>query len=647
MSFSRTNTFFTITTFRRAAVVFLMLACPASAREYAHIPPDRFLPLSIVEESDVNFIPYLGSAVEKLGSALDSGDNLAVSLQMEAIEGWKERLGSENLFFVSKFLLIKAKQLARSGHPERGVQTAKDAETISPDDYSVKLAIARLAFALNKSNVKGYLAPAALAPIAFFKDSRNRLAVINSVLRFLIPAVVVAFVIFVFTSLAVYGRLLISDVLRVLPAGTGSKTAILIALFALSAAFLVGGVIVTALTALLFIAGYRKPRERLVVFVFVIFLTALPMIADFSARYVAMEDSKLYRAVGHYLSGNWEPASYAKLTEVGKAEPDNTELIFALANLDRNLGNTDRAEQRLDKLLEKNPRHVRAMNELANNYFQQKEYRQAELTYIKAIDISPKLAELHYNLGKTYLEQFRTEEANREFGVSMQLDRKKTEGFVKREGDEDSARVVSFTANIAKLPTLEMEIEHTAARITSAMWPVFAGDFKRVLYYAGAVVYIALLLLLGAILRRAQISTSCSSCNDVFVPAATAQGGGGDNRCNQCLVLSSSRQKVLRSKKERKLTQIKNYHYNVRRRSNILNFIFPGLGNVYAGRYASGAVILCLSSVFIVKLLYILSPLMAGYASAISAVPSMVYMAWGATMAVFYLFSALALRIEA
>ncbi|GMT42758.1 MAG: hypothetical protein IEMM0002_1169 [bacterium] len=626
------------------AVLFIVLVSPVVAQEYVEIPRDRRLPLSIVEENDVNFIPAIGRAMAKLGAALDSGDNLAVSGRLEVIKEWKNRLGSKNVFFVSRFLMVTADRLARAGHLERSVQTARDAEALSPDDYRTKLGLARLTFAADRSNVKGYVLPLLYAVAVYFKDPVNRLAALTAVLKLMFPAIILAFTIHVFVGLAVYGKLVVKDIARALSFDSSAKPALLVPLLVLASVILAGGIMAAVLAALFFSLAYQKSRERMVTFFFLIFLALLPLLTEFAARSDAMEESPLYRAVTYYAAGNWEPVSYKMLTAAVESEPDNTELLLALASMNRRLGNFVKAEHYLETLIEKKPDHAKGLNELGNLRFQQKEYRLAELMYKKAIKTSPKTAELHYNLSKAYLEEFRTEDANQEFGISMQMDKKKTEGLVKREGEKGVAGIASLAADLSELPLLESEIKNAAGMKTSALRAAFVGKFPVTYYYAGAAVYMILLLVTSAVLRKLETSTSCSSCGDTFVPTITAPGQE-EYRCNQCVVLSSSMQKVLKSKKDKKLVQIRDYQFDVRRRSNILNLILPGLGSLYIGQYAGGAVILCLSSVFIVKLFYILSPLLAGYTGAIF-IGTGIYAVWGMALAVFYVVGGFALRRE-
>jgi len=559
---------------------------------------------------------------------------------METVIKKKKRLDSKNLFFVSRFLLAISAQLQRSGNVKRARDTASDAAEVSPDDYCAWLAISRYSFMLDKSRVKAYLKPLPFAAIAYFKDSYNLRRLSNRVIRYLVPALVAAYALFAFTGLAVSGKPLAGDMARVI--GMNKRSASLVIVFLVMAALAAGGFFGLALAAPILSWGYLKAGRRKMTIGFVVFLAMLPFIVEMAGRASATENSRLYRAAHDYLSGNWEPESVKTLVRAGNKKPDDTELWFALANLYRRADDLQGSQKYIDRVLAVDAVNVKAINESANLRFQNKQFQEAEVLYKKALKINSDSAELHYNMNKTYLELFNTEKATKEFNIAMQIDKEQTESFVRQADDNEETKVVSFIADLMSMPLLAKEIGDASKVEADIIWSAGFGGLGRNRYLAGAAAYLLLLAAAAGLWQRADRYTLCASCGDAFLPAIRSPGQE-EYRCNPCVVLSSSRKKVDKAKKGKKLGQIKQYHFKVRRKGNLLNLILPGLGNVYLNSYRSGMFFLSLTSIFIVKIVFILSPLVAEYNSALK-VPVVEYIAWGAVMASFYLFSALMLR---
>ncbi|MFQ5431132.1 MAG: hypothetical protein ACE5EN_01340 [Nitrospinota bacterium] len=620
--------------------LFFFTAVSAEARTAPHRKNDKFLSTSFITNSEIRYLPGLSVTLKKLNAALMSGDNLAVSRNVEAVIKKKKRLESKNLFFVSRFLLAIAAQLERSGNVKRARDTARDAVEVSPDDYKTLLALSRYSFMADKSRLKSYLKPLPFAAIAYFKDSYNLLQLLNRVLKYLVPALVVAYALFAFTGLAVSLKPLAGDMSRVI--GMDQKSATLAIVFVILAVLSAGGIFVLALAAPILSWGYLKAGGRKTTIGLVIFLALLPFIVEMEGRTLATENSRLYNAAHDYTSGNWEPESVKTLIRASRKKPDDTELWFALANLYRRAGDAEGAQKFLDRVLAKDSANVKAINEMANLRFQNKQFKEAELLYKKALNINSDHAELHYNMNKTYLELFRTEKAATEFNIAMQLDREKTEGFVRQADDNETTKVVSFVANLKSMPLMEKEIGDASRVEADRIWSAAAGNIDRNTYLAGAAAYLLLFAVVGGLWRRAERYTLCSSCGDAFLPAIRSPGQE-EYRCNPCVVLSSTRKRVDKAKKVKKLGQIKKYHFNNRRKSNLLNYLLPGLGNVYFHSYRSGIIFLSVTSIFIVKILFILSPLLAEYYSALKA-PVFEYIVWGTAMVVYYLLSTLMLR---
>ncbi|MEE8483615.1 MAG: hypothetical protein V3S46_03375, partial [Nitrospinota bacterium] len=180
--------------------ILIVLALVSSPHAWAQNPPDipkeKYAPASLIVNNELAFMQSISDILKALDRFNEEGDSLAVGEEIENIQAWKKRLGSRNLFFISRYFLLKAEQLARSGDLKKAVETAKDAVAISPDDHMARLSLARHSFNMDKANVKGYIRPLAFSAVAYFKDLENVKIFFFRLLIILAPALFITYVLY-------------------------------------------------------------------------------------------------------------------------------------------------------------------------------------------------------------------------------------------------------------------------------------------------------------------------------------------------------------------------------------------------------------------------------------------------------------------
>jgi len=129
------------------------------------------------------------------------------------------------------------------------------------------------------------------------------------------------------------------------------------------------------------------------------------------ARYVfknALEikpDARIYYFLGNLENDDGDYklaiADYQKAVET---DPTLAAAYNNLAILNQKAGNHPDAIKNLTRALELRPQWDRTRLNLANSYRHEKDYKQAEATYMDVVQRNPKLAESYYNLGILYLE---------------------------------------------------------------------------------------------------------------------------------------------------------------------------------------------------------------------------------------------------
>ena len=103
----------------------------------------------------------------------------------------------------------------------------------------------------------------------------------------------------------------------------------------------------------------------------------------------------------------------AALEQARNLEPESTDARLELAEALLVLGRDAEAEEAFQQVLAVRPSHAFALNRLGIAFRRQKKYDRAVAHYLKALGLNPEDENLHFNLGRCYLEMGRLEEARK------------------------------------------------------------------------------------------------------------------------------------------------------------------------------------------------------------------------------------------
>lgn len=107
---------------------------------------------------------------------------------------------------------------------------------------------------------------------------------------------------------------------------------------------------------------------------------------------------------------------------VTEMDPEQAEVYYLLAQIQRDQGFDQMAIDSLKKAVEKRPTYVEAMNNLAALYLLSGNYEEAERQLAQAIEIAPSWSVLHLNYGNALRGAGRWSEAKEELNRARQLD---------------------------------------------------------------------------------------------------------------------------------------------------------------------------------------------------------------------------------
>lgn len=111
----------------------------------------------------------------------------------------------------------------------------------------------------------------------------------------------------------------------------------------------------------------------------------------------------------------------AALEQARNLEPESIDARLELAEALLVLGRDAEAEEAFQKVLAVRPGHAFALNRLGIAFRRQKKYAQAVAHYLEALGLNPQDENLHFNLGRCYLEMGWMDEARKSLEQALDL----------------------------------------------------------------------------------------------------------------------------------------------------------------------------------------------------------------------------------
>jgi len=115
------------------------------------------------------------------------------------------------------------------------------------------------------------------------------------------------------------------------------------------------------------------------------------------------------------------PLNSDKTTALLNSQPRDREILFSLALLEREKGNSERAIDLYKEILLQGYESPAVYNNIGNLLFLTGDFDRARGAYQRALALDPKSAASHYNLGQLHLEAFAFEEARDEFSKASEI----------------------------------------------------------------------------------------------------------------------------------------------------------------------------------------------------------------------------------
>jgi len=339
--------------------------------------------------------------------------------------------------------------------------------------------------------------------------------------------------------------------------------------------------------AALFYPYFRRPERPIALLALVLLLGAGPAgcVVDRIAGTVVDPGA---RALIRSLRGGYDLQDEQALHAQAERHRDDPMFPFLLASMHRVAGRFDEAMTMYRRVLELDPRHVRAMVNLANLHALRQEFAIAQNLYKKASDLDPTLAIARYDSHLAHLEAFHLESADQELKAARRIDDALVTSLLAEGREGRVGRVpadVGYTRGEIWKRALSLRLQEdsrSAWRRSLSAPATLAG---------GAGLLFALVLPGLGIAPRTASARRCRRCGRAF--CRRCQVGTKDpDHCSQCVHLYILRDGLAPNVKSKKMEEVVQYRRHVWISRRLLSLPLPGSGHVLGGRPWLGSLIL-------------------------------------------------------
>jgi tetratricopeptide (TPR) repeat protein len=341
-------------------------------------------------------------------------------------------------------------------------------------------------------------------------------------------------------------------------------------------------IVISSISPFLFLAGllvlfgmYMRKIDRIVVYIFLVFLVFSPLLFKAASLFVhALTSSELKAIVEVNESKN---SKYA-LTVLKNG--DDYASLFSYGLALKREGRYDEAVSVYQRLIERRP-DPRVYVNLGNCYAGLKDTEQAITYYLKALEIKP-LASAYYNLSQLSREILDFTKGNEYFKLALETNRDAVSDYRTIYSRNPNRLVVDETLSSAELWGLAMGNKgKTSVFGTAVLHPSFISGT--------AIILIFLYFLLNNGIRSK--AYRCKRCSAILCPRCEKHLTWG-RMCQTCYASIVKLDELEAKERVAKLLSIYEHQRKRRNIMKIFSFLMPGVSQIYAGKILVGVLFL-------------------------------------------------------
>jgi len=580
-------------------IVLLFLSCQFYGQEVLELGPSEEGTVEQKPESPKEVISVKSSTfsdIEYLWSQvidqIERGEWNYASDGIMKIKQIKNELGIAIIPYMSHSLVMKGNEQLNRHEWKSASRLFLGAVDLDPTNLEAYLGLARSSI---KQNASGILKSLYYLSLSI----PNRFLTIISSIQFIDSAANKLFLIIFFVSIAFgltllikYWELLYHDLgEKYSNEYTGDKIKIILLLILIFPLLIFIGWGWIFIYWCILLWGYSERWEKLIsgILIFFIFMW-VPTLQFLNEVKEASLDNEILAYHGA-LYEKLLPITIKRLQDEALKGEERKWAKLLLAEQLKKSGDYPSAISVYNEILNKDSANIKALNNLANTYYNLDMLEDAVKYYEKAIELNPSDATLYYNYSLAVRSQFNFTKADDLLMRAQSLDLNLILSYENRPADKKG--VVDFTLKPSELVKLLFRKTAIGKNYLNAVW-MFINPVS--------IIIIVMVIVINAKMKKFYYAKKCVSCGIPFCKRCQAVERM-QRYCSQCFHLFVKKDGVAQSSKNEKIEFINRWKKKRNLRSYLLNMIIPGSGTMYMSGIKSGIIAVIIWA-FLISMLF-------------------------------------------
>jgi len=549
-------------------------------------------------------------AAEKIWLAhreiLKKGDWTKSQGELEKLYQWKLDQGIRNHYAYAAALIRESHDMAREGKPEAIPGLLLYAEKMAPDLSQVAYARGRWLWSRNPFSLENagkagwqWLQGALLS----FHNLEEALPQLANLTLWILLTLLITFAVFSSSLVIRYYSFFAHHLEHLVRLEKNPKLLGVLSIFILILPFLLGcGWMWLFILWVLIFGFYGSRSDRSVSVVLLAILLLLPTgIRTYSSFLTSLTENGVPEVI-RANTGVWSKELHWKLLALKQSNPQDPDILQALALVEKRMGNFAEAEQNLLQWTQLQPNSSPSFNNLGNIFLVTNRRDEAVEAYKKAIQLGTSKAEAHYNLGQAYLLNLLLNEAETEF----------------RRGKELKAQLISYYTSILSRNPNRLVIDQTIEPLqllrrvflTNPEREKMAQGFWGLLWNGIPIEYgeammagiLAFLVLMQIFIRNRPLIRNCEKCGRLICSRCTRSMVMG-KQCSQCIAAFSASRSADPEVVKQKRAEVVRYQSRRQSLPRWSSLVIPGAGHLLLGRGKEGTAYLFILILLLTKII--------------------------------------------
>lgn len=349
--------------------------------------------------------------------------------------------------------------------------------------------------------------------------------------------------------------------------------------------------------------AYAGVVERVAIVVLLLLVAALPVLLDHAAHRIAAIESPVMMAALSSEEQAYQPEALRRLQELVAQVSDDAMLQVLMGNMQSFEGNDEQAAIHYRRAIEIRPRYAGAHVNLGNLFYLNNEFQAAITEYERAEQADPNLAIAFFNHSVAAGDTYKFDLQASMLEKARQADR----SFVERvTRNPPPQKILMYNPPIREAWAVsESMSQRPAARALFGNFSAFdATRSATTPTTLGALLALLLGVGLWAKRRKTGLANACIKCGRTFCPRCKS-ARESTTYCTQCIHIYLKRDGVSLDTKRKKLEEVTDHQVGMTRRNKLFATFMPGAAQMLEGRTVAGAIGTFLFALFVAIAIFI------------------------------------------